>query len=254
VYHKIWPKEDEGLRTSPSFGEFSCNLIPYNDGKSLPFRVVEISDPNVSQSHRRELESPEGEDLGSDSDSFHLEINTPKPAENSNDPRSLQDGSKPVLEDDAKSSQAVENQTTFAMEPNDEGLFRFDEEVVQERHQPQPRPMPQVINEHTGRDEDARGPDEDAKAPKFVPPHTLVENKFWSFAPDLKFPKTARAVRASRSLKKEGNTGKITMTSFEKIPLATRNPPATSMLSKSFQQSGLHLKNRIDARTNKMPT
>mmetsp|Transcript_18811 Transcript_18811/g.30557 ORF Transcript_18811/g.30557 Transcript_18811/m.30557 type:complete len:553 (-) Transcript_18811:183-1841(-) len=102
-------------------------------------------------------------------------------------------------------------------------------------------------------------PERTRETPKIVPPHTLVENGFWSFAPDLKFPKTAQALRATigsarssgrrkrRGPKKDKTMpANITLTSFEKISIRNTpvRAPTQSMLGKSFQDAGAYMPRR----------
>lgn len=89
----------------------------------------------------------------------------------------------------------------------------------------------------------------DAKEVKLVPPHTLVENKFWSFAPQLNIPKTARAVRAAGGLSARGGASErrargsptSSMPQFEKIPVAKTarqgGAPVVSLLAQSFSST-----------------
>mmetsp|Transcript_4184 Transcript_4184/g.9803 ORF Transcript_4184/g.9803 Transcript_4184/m.9803 type:complete len:461 (-) Transcript_4184:87-1469(-) len=91
----------------------------------------------------------------------------------------------------------------------------------------------------------------------FVAPHTLAQNDFWSFANNLKFPKTARAFRAASKKKSrtrspmimDGSLGRIDK---EDVKNSYRDPPAVSLLSQSFMDKPSFLLGRSNDNSEKL--
>eukprot|EP00471_Norrisiella_sphaerica_P012551 CAMPEP_0184492914 /NCGR_PEP_ID=MMETSP0113_2-20130426/24585_1 /TAXON_ID=91329 /ORGANISM="Norrisiella sphaerica, Strain BC52" /LENGTH=477 /DNA_ID=CAMNT_0026877953 /DNA_START=54 /DNA_END=1488 /DNA_ORIENTATION=+ len=187
--------------------------------------------------------------------------------EESNDPDLAHPGGQTTklqgLSADTKATAAdVQDENALDLDERPSDRIRIKDPIAEDPEPAQeyysmslPMPIPRPLRQRQDRESETKADrkranlnhiqEEDSKKQQIVPPHTLVENDFWSFATDLRFPKTARAVMASigstrggrGNAEKEKVVVNPNFNEFEKIPIknTTVQPPTMSLQEKAFK-------------------